>query len=167
MALSVFVGQLIADHPSVISIEFRDKAIRMSLLFFISLVYLGLLVIHLTFEVVKKLVTFPSFLRHTRKKKRRDRFLDHLWLGFVSLVKGDYLNAKTIFLEGKDNEHRPEVSVLAAAFAANCSGAKAERDALLNQAKTDYPHFSDFSDFCRAWMAMDSGDLEVARGLLE
>ena len=161
------IGQFIAEHPGVISLELRDKEIRMSLMLFVILIFIGLLALNVIFEAVKNAVKLPLFLQQTRNRKRRDKFLDHLWLGFINLVKGDYSQAKKSFLEGQDDGIRPEISFLAAAFSANCLGSKAERDQLLDAVKRGDPQLSDISEYCRAWMAMDSGDLDIARQLIE
>lgn len=122
---------LYLDTPGQIIITSDKWTIQTSLIFFVSVAALAFLLLHFVLNLLHRLRRLPENLLRWRKNRRRRLSEEALLNGLTAMLEGRWDKAEALLSGGASYSRTPAINYLAAARAAQLSGAVKKRDAHL------------------------------------
>jgi len=161
------LGMLFYQQPGYVLIAFKGFRYESSLWFFLALfggLWFGIWLLGL---LVRSLLLAGGWLNPWSKRARVRRALRAEQRGLLALAEGRFERALAYLKKAATGHEQPLLVLLAAARAAQQLGDDGQSTALLEQAKRQYPEQSLASFLLQAELALQRGELSVARDTLQ
>ncbi len=160
--LAILIGIEMKTNPGAVLIITNHITVETRLWFAVLFLVLLFLVLYFLLCLIKYVFSMPQCWRRWRVKKKTIKASGLTEQGLLAIVTGDWRRAQQQLLQEVKNSPAPLVNYLAAATAANGSGAWLQRDDYLYHASRLMPNTQLAVGLVRARLQYDSGQYTFA-----
>ena len=150
------------DPNNYVQIVFANYLIKISIIQFIVLVAVITIALYFIIRIASLLLRTNIIWRRWREKKNTKKAQAALGVGYLSLIKGDWLRAEKSLTSQSDHSTIPYVNYLAAAQAAQEQGKISSRDDYLSAAIKAAPKERFAIGLTKARLHQKAGQLDKA-----
>lgn len=151
------------DDVGYVLVSYRSWILETSLLGFAAAAGAMLLLIYYGLKLLIGTLALPVTLRRYAQRVRGDRAQTSFEAGMLQLLEGNWRRAEVELVRRASDHHAPYLNYLAAARAAQRSGAGDRRDHYLRQAALSAPEHEFAALLTRAELQMERGEHALAR----
>lgn len=151
------------DDVGYVLVSYRSWILETSLLGFAAAAGAALLLIYYGLKLLGGAVALPSMLRRYAQRTRNERAQSSFESGMLKLLEGNWRRAEVELVRRASDHHAPHLNYLAAARAAQRSGAGDRRDHYLRQAALSAPELEFATLLTKAELQAERGEHTLAR----
>jgi HemY protein len=164
---AIGVGALLSHDTGLVIFSYAGDAAQMSLSFFVLALLILLTVVYFVFRLLGGLIRIPKNIGRWSLNRRHRRSEKYLSQGILAMLEGDWRVAEDSFQRGASDSRLPLVNYLAAARAAQHSGAIQRRDHYLRLAHEDNPDAALAVGLTQAKLQLSQNQTEQAYATLK
>ena len=167
LVVAVALGHFISDDAGFVVIGYGGKEFRTRFVFFVVLLIVGWLLLHLAWRALYRVITLKTRWVGWTGEYRAKRSKRALSNGLVALAEGNFVRAEQLLSRGADDDLAPAVHYLGAAEAAQAQNAVDRRDNYLSLAREALPSAEVAIGIKRAEMQLANQQIEQSRATLD
>lgn len=166
-AIAVGLALVSMDDPGYIVLSRDPYIVRMPLLMFVLLLFVGFVLLYLLINLIVGVFRAPKKIGQWKSSSSENSAHKHTMLGYAGLIEGNWSKAEQSLLKNIQYNKTPLMNYLGAAYAAHQQGSLERRNNYLDDALKDHPAQELAINLTRARLLHQAGEYASARDCLE
>ncbi len=166
-ALAVGLALVSVDDPGYVVLAKDPYVVRLPLLMFALLLFLGFVFLYLLFNAIAGVFRAPKRYGQWRNQHNENNAHKYTMSGYAGLIEGDWSKAEQALLKKLEYNKTPLMNYLGAAYAAQQQGYLAQRDQYLDDALARHPQHKLAINLTRARLLYKAGEMAESKRYLE